>query len=107
MIDQVRATDSKRLLVNLGEIPESLSIRVKENLTVILDLNYKHSAQQAGICNCRSVSRLVFARWSAKLAHQNRLVLYRPGFAVKAAGFKPAGLPRLPPGSPLLVVTTI
>ena len=39
MIDQVRAIDNKRLLKKLGELPESLSIKVKENLTVILDLN--------------------------------------------------------------------
>ena len=39
MIDQVRAIDNKRLLKKLGELPESLSIKVKENLTIILDLN--------------------------------------------------------------------
>ena len=35
------------------------------------------------------VPRLVFARRSALSAHQNQLVLYRPGFAAKAAGQKP------------------
>lgn len=39
MIDQVRAIDNKRLLKKLGELPESLSIKVKENLAIILDLN--------------------------------------------------------------------
>ena len=39
MIDQVRAIDNKRLIKKLGELPESLSIKVKENLSVILDLN--------------------------------------------------------------------
>jgi len=29
MIDQVRAIDNKRLLIKLGEIPESLSVKVK------------------------------------------------------------------------------
>ena len=52
-----------------------------------------------------SVPRLVFARRSARPAHQNQLVLYRPGFAAKAAGQKPlrgTGRPGsrrgLPPG---------
>jgi len=39
MIDQVRAIDNKRLLKKLGELPESLSNKVKENLAIILDLN--------------------------------------------------------------------
>ena len=46
-----------------------------------------------------------FARRSDRPAHQNQLVLYRPGFAAKAAGQKPlrgAAWPRsrgaLPPG---------
>jgi mRNA interferase MazF len=39
MIDQVRAIDNKRLIKKLGELPESLSIKVKENLSIILDLN--------------------------------------------------------------------
>jgi mRNA interferase MazF len=37
MIDQVRAIDNKRLIRKLGELPESLSNKVKENLAVILD----------------------------------------------------------------------
>ena len=39
MIDQLRAIDNKRLLKKLGELPENLSNKVKENLTIILDLN--------------------------------------------------------------------
>lgn len=38
MIDQVRAINNKRLLKKLGELPENLSDKVKENLTIILDL---------------------------------------------------------------------
>jgi len=41
-----------------------------------------------------SLARLVFARRSARLAHQNQLVLYRPGLAAEAAGQKPARWPR-------------
>ena len=39
MFDQVRAIDNKRLLKKLGELPESLSNKVKENLAIVLDLN--------------------------------------------------------------------
>jgi len=39
MIDQLRAIDNKRLLKKLGELPESLSNKVKENLAIVLDLN--------------------------------------------------------------------
>jgi len=39
MIDQVRSIDNKRLLKKLGELPESLSNKVKENLAIVLDLN--------------------------------------------------------------------
>ena len=39
MIDQVRAIDNKRLLKKVGELPDSLINNVKENLTIILDLN--------------------------------------------------------------------
>jgi mRNA interferase MazF len=38
MIDQVRAIDNKRLIKKTGELPESLSLKVKENLAIILDL---------------------------------------------------------------------
>jgi len=41
-----------------------------------------------------SLARLVFTRKSDRSAHQNQLVLYRPGFAAKAAGQKPARWPR-------------
>jgi mRNA interferase MazF len=39
MIDQVRVIDNKRLLKRIGELPESLSNKVKENLAIFLDLN--------------------------------------------------------------------
>jgi len=39
MIDQVRSIDNKRLIRKLGELPESLSNKVIENLAVILDIN--------------------------------------------------------------------
>jgi mRNA interferase MazF len=39
MIDQVRSIDNKRLLKKLGELPENLSNKVKENLAIVLDLN--------------------------------------------------------------------
>jgi len=38
MIDQLRAINNKRLLKKLGELPENLSDKVKENLAIILDL---------------------------------------------------------------------
>lgn len=39
MIDQVRAIDNKRLIKKIGELPENLIIKVKESLSIILDLN--------------------------------------------------------------------
>ena len=39
MIDQVRAIDNNRLVKKIGELPESSSTKVKENLAIILDLN--------------------------------------------------------------------
>lgn len=39
MIDQVRAIDNKRLIKKLGELPESLTSKVKENLAIIMDIN--------------------------------------------------------------------
>ena len=39
MIDQVRAIDNKRLTKKIGELPDSLATKVKENLEIILDLN--------------------------------------------------------------------
>ena len=38
MIDQVRAIDNKRLIKKIGELPEILAIKVKENLSIILDI---------------------------------------------------------------------
>jgi mRNA interferase MazF len=38
MIDQVRAIDNKRLIKKIGELPDNLSGKVMENLSIILDL---------------------------------------------------------------------
>ena len=57
MIDQVRAIDNKRLLKKLGELPESLSIKVKGKPGYHSGFKLKHSAQQVGICHWRSVPR--------------------------------------------------
>jgi len=38
MIDQVRAIDNKRLIKKIGELPDNLANRVKENLSIVLDL---------------------------------------------------------------------
>jgi len=39
MIDQIRAIDNKRLVKKIGELPDILSIKVRDNLSIILDLN--------------------------------------------------------------------
>lgn len=38
MIDQVRAIDNKRLIKKVGELPDNLANKVKENLSIVLDL---------------------------------------------------------------------
>ena len=38
MIDQIRAIDNKRLIKRVGELPESIRDRIKENVTIVLDL---------------------------------------------------------------------
>ena len=38
LIDQIRAIDKKRITKKLGELPEDIISRVKENVSVILDL---------------------------------------------------------------------
>jgi len=38
MIDQVRAVDNKRLIKKIGELPENLSIKVRENLAIVMDI---------------------------------------------------------------------
>jgi mRNA interferase MazF len=40
MIDQIRAIDNKRLLKRIGSLPTELSNKVKENLKIVLDLEY-------------------------------------------------------------------
>jgi mRNA interferase MazF len=38
MIDQVRSIDNKRLIKKIGELPDNLVDKVKENLSIVLDL---------------------------------------------------------------------
>ncbi len=38
MIDQIRAIDNKRLVKKVGNLPQNLTERVKENLMIIIDL---------------------------------------------------------------------
>ena len=38
MIDQVRAIDNKRLVKKVGELPNELISQIKENLSIVLDL---------------------------------------------------------------------
>jgi mRNA interferase MazF len=38
MIDQVRAIDNKRLVKRVGELPQELISQIKENLSIVLDL---------------------------------------------------------------------
>lgn len=39
MIDQLRAIDNRRLIKKVGDLPNELAERVKENIKIILDLN--------------------------------------------------------------------
>ncbi len=38
MIDQIRAIDNSRLVKRIGVLPKNISARVKENLSIVLDL---------------------------------------------------------------------
>lgn len=38
MIDQLRAIDNKRLLQKIGELPDYLKDKLKENLKIVMDL---------------------------------------------------------------------
>ena len=38
MIDQIRAIDNKRLIKKIGELPENLIDKIKENILIVLDL---------------------------------------------------------------------
>jgi mRNA interferase MazF len=38
MIDQLRAIDNRRFINKVGELPEALRTKVKENIKIILDL---------------------------------------------------------------------
>jgi mRNA interferase MazF len=39
MIDQIRAIDNRRLTTKVGELPQDLQLKVKENIKIILDLD--------------------------------------------------------------------
>jgi mRNA interferase MazF len=39
MIDQIRAIDNKRLIKKVGIMPTNLIEKVKENLSIIIDLD--------------------------------------------------------------------
>jgi mRNA interferase MazF len=38
MIDQIRAIDNKRLVKKVGELPQNLVSEIKENLSIVLDI---------------------------------------------------------------------
>jgi len=38
MIDQLRAIDNKRLVKKVGELPHELIDKVKENISIIIDI---------------------------------------------------------------------
>ena len=40
MIDQIRAIDNKRLIKKVGKIPLDLVKKIKENIAIIIDLEY-------------------------------------------------------------------
>ena len=40
MIDQIRAIDNRRLTTKLGDLPQDLQIKVKENISIVLDLDF-------------------------------------------------------------------
>lgn len=39
MIDQVRAIDNRRLTKRLGTLPDELTVQVRENIRIVLDLD--------------------------------------------------------------------
>ena len=38
MVDQIRAIDNTRLIKKIGQLPDNLANKVKENLSIVLDL---------------------------------------------------------------------
>ncbi|HDR51488.1 MAG TPA: type II toxin-antitoxin system PemK/MazF family toxin [Mariniphaga anaerophila] len=40
LIDQMRAIDNKRLIRKVGELPADLADRIKENIKIVLDLEW-------------------------------------------------------------------
>jgi len=41
LIDQIRAIDNKRLINKVGDLPADLIDKVKENVLIVLDLDYR------------------------------------------------------------------
>jgi len=39
MIDQLRAIDNKRIVKKIGDLPQSLAEKVKENIKIVLDID--------------------------------------------------------------------
>jgi mRNA interferase MazF len=40
MIDQIRAVDNRRLTSKVGELPGDLQQKVKENIRIVLDMDF-------------------------------------------------------------------
>jgi len=40
MIDQIRSIDNKRLIEKIGKLPNDLINRIKENIKIVLDLDF-------------------------------------------------------------------
>lgn len=38
MVDQIRAIDNKRLIKKIGKLPTELIEKIKENISIIIDL---------------------------------------------------------------------
>lgn len=39
MIDQIRAIDNTRLIKKIGDLPEKIAVKVKDNIKIVLDLD--------------------------------------------------------------------
>ena len=39
MIDQIRAIDNKRLIKKVGNLPNELIAKIKENISILIDLD--------------------------------------------------------------------
>lgn len=49
MIDQIRAIDNKRLIKRVGDLPENIRDRIKENVTIVLDLQAASANKVYGV----------------------------------------------------------